>query len=137
MLSNEESCEFYTPSFEHKNEDFRKQSPLSFINHNSHRKRINKFKHLNEEVPFIGHLMVNNEGQQILQPMYPATHKGLSLPPPIHFDKYLGWQGTDMEEKNERKDTLRPSQYYPTCNCRSNSVKAPFNLFGLNPHDRK
>jgi len=85
LLSSGRSSEIYTPSFVHKNEEFEKESPLSFINQESHRKRKNKFRQRNEEVPFIGHLMINNEGQQILQPMYPAQHRELSLPQPIQF----------------------------------------------------
>jgi hypothetical protein len=82
--------------------DFRKQSPNSALNHFKDisaqktseppymgKKRRNKFKIRLEEAPYIGHIMVDVNGQQILKPLYHTTHRGMSLPPPIPLSSYV------------------------------------------------
>lgn len=134
----QESNEVYTPSFDHKNDiDFRKQSPISLMNHFKDvsaqktaeppylRKRRNKFKQRQD--PYVGHLMVNNEGQQVLQPLYSTGTRGVSLPPPItlgkHYNDYCG-------EEEEDKENMAPIQYYPTCHCQQYHANMYYNPHG-------
>lgn len=120
---DENSSEVYTPSFDHKNEiDFQKQSPLSLINQFKDvsaqktaeppylRKRRNKFKQRAEETPYIGQIMVNNEGQHILQPLYSQGPRGVSLPPPVPIGRSVH---EDMDDEEDKEPNDVP--YYPTC----------------------
>lgn len=122
--NDQDESEVYTPSFDHNNElDFRKQSPISFIDHIKdvsaqkttepphYRKRRNKFKQRQDETPYMGHIMMNNEGQHILQPLNSLANRGLSLPPPIPFGR--GYNEC-IDEHEEVKENMAPIPYYPT-----------------------
>eukprot|EP00343_Euplotes_focardii_P010366 CAMPEP_0205826744 /NCGR_PEP_ID=MMETSP0206-20130828/29711_1 /ASSEMBLY_ACC=CAM_ASM_000279 /TAXON_ID=36767 /ORGANISM="Euplotes focardii, Strain TN1" /LENGTH=371 /DNA_ID=CAMNT_0053126951 /DNA_START=30 /DNA_END=1146 /DNA_ORIENTATION=+ len=124
-----DSSEVYTPSFEHKNEDFRKQSPLSLINQfkDPSHKRRNKFKQRYEDAPYLGHLVMNREGQQVLQPMHNSSHRGMSMPPPMFVGRQLGFKG----ESEEDKEKVAPMNYYPTCNCQKNVFNIPITLTAI------
>jgi hypothetical protein len=136
-----ESSEVYTPSFDHKTGiEFRKQSPLSLINQLKDvsaqktaeppylRKRRNKFKQRFDETPYIGHIMINNDGQQVLQPLYPTNlARGASLPPPVPLGKaYLH----ENENEEEEKEEVAPTHYYPTCHCQQYYSNMYYNPHG-------
>ena len=90
------------------------------------RKRRNKFKQRQEDMPYVGHLMINNDGQQIIQPMYQPNHRGTSMPLPMPVRRPQDYP-EDLDE--EDKENVSPLQYYPTCNCHHNYA----NMY-INPH---
>lgn len=123
-MQEHESSELYTPSFDHQNEmDFRKQSPHSLLKQIKDvsaqktaeppylRKRRNKFKQRHEEAPFVGHIMVDNKGQQYLRPVYNTGNRVMSLPPSMPIGKPYY---ESLEECEENKENMAPMQYYPT-----------------------
>lgn len=116
--NEEDSNEVYTPSFEHKTGyQLRDQSPLSFLKQLKDvsaqktteppylRKRRNKFKQKHDDMSYIAHIMVNNDGQQVLHPLYPANSRGYSMPPIPISNKS---SSELMYEEDERIN------YYPT-----------------------
>lgn len=119
-----QDSEVYTPSFDHKNDiDFRKDSPLNLIDQLNDisarktaeppnmRKRRNKFKQRYGETPYIGHIMVNEHGQHVLQPLSYGAPRGMSQPAPVPLGKSYG---NLLEENEEEKENMAPTQYYPT-----------------------
>lgn len=104
--NEQDESEIYTPSFDHNNEpDFRKQSPSV----SSTKMRAYSFKR-HEEVPYMGHIMLNNDGKQVLQPLYPAGLRGSSLPPPMA----VGRQCNEVDANEEVKENMAALPYYPT-----------------------
>ena len=77
------------------------------------RKRRNKFKQKQEDYSFIGHIMVDNKGQQFLRPLYPVGHRNISLPPLLPIGKQH-LESLDNDEEN--KENVAPNQHYPTWN---------------------
>ena len=65
------------------------------------KKRRNKFKIKHEEAPYIGHIMIDVNGQQVLKPLYHTAHRGLSLPPPTPLSCYVVGGCEDHEEDKE------------------------------------
>lgn len=133
---SEDTSEVYTPSFDHNNEiEFRKQSPVSFIDQIKdvsaqktteplhYRKRRNKFKQRQDETPYMGHLVVNNEGQHVLQPLYSMSHRGFSMPPPMAIVK-------GYVDEEEDKENVAPIPYYPTCKCQHHHSNMYYNPHG-------
>jgi hypothetical protein len=116
----------YTPSFDHNNEvGFQKKSPSSILNQFKgisarktdepqymRKNRRKQFKHRNDEAPYIGHIMIDNQGQQVLKPLYHTAHRGMSLPPPVPLDHHVAGQRDEDEEDKENSAAL---PYYPTC----------------------
>jgi hypothetical protein len=124
--NDHDSSEIYTPSFDHNNEvGFQKKSPCSILNQFKgisarktdeppymRKKRRKQFKHRNDEAPYIGHIMIDNQGQQVLKPLYHTAHRGMSLPPPVPLDHHVAGQRDEDEEDKENSAAL---PYYPTC----------------------
>ena len=89
------------------------------------RKRRNKFKQRQD--PYVGHLMVNNEGQHVIQPLYSTGTRGVSLPPPITLGKPYN---ECIDEYEEEKENMAPMQYYPTCHCQQHYANMYYNPHG-------
>jgi hypothetical protein len=131
----------YTPSFDHNNEvGFQKKSPSSILNQFKgisarktdepqymRKNRRKQFKHRNDEAPYIGHIMIDNQGQQVLKPLYHTAHRGMSLPPPVPLDHHVAGQRDEDEEDKENSAAL---PYYPTCHCHQYYSNVPYNPFG-------
>jgi len=66
-------------------------------------------------MPYIGQIIVNNEGQQVLQPLYPLENRGFSLPPPIPISNKSSSEL--INDEDEDKEDMAPTHYYPTCHC--------------------
>lgn len=63
-----------------------------------------------EEVPYMGHIMLNNDGKHVLQPLYSAGLRGSSLPPPMA----LGRECKELGANEEEKENMAALPYYPT-----------------------
>jgi hypothetical protein len=166
FYKNEECNEIYTPSFDNKDSiDFKNASPLSFIKQLKDvsaqktaeppylRKRRNKFKQKCDDMPYIGHIMVNNEGHHIIQPIYHPSFRGLSVPPSLTLGNRTNSEeiyGRNIANKKDCCNNSAPkdNQYdskiilkddnsdkyassrYPICRCQHYYANMCYNPYG-------
>lgn len=128
-MPKDESSEVYTPSFDHKNQDFEEKSPLSLIKKKEYSpKRKGKRLKWNEDGSFAGHGMHHHDyHQHHHHPM--MQYRGLSQPPPVDIRNQLGIHTGGIEEEKERA-YMPPKQYYPTCNCQKTVNNMKYNPYG-------
>lgn len=131
LLSNDmprdEDSIVYTPSFDHKNEDFNEKSPLSLIKPKKdyYERKRGRHLHWGEDRAYGSHHMMNNDASHYSNPMFP--YRGVSQPPPVDIRNQLGIYNGHYEED---KDYEQPRQYYPTCNCHKTVHNVRFNPYG-------